>query len=69
MLALLIGCHSRPCDPNTVVFLIEASPTNLDPRIGSDGISEHIDELLLDGLVAKDQNFPLSRRVGNCAIR
>src|ERR1700749_1347074 len=56
-LALLIGCHSSRRDPKTVVFLIESSPTNLDPRIGTDAQSEHIDELLFDGLVAKDANF------------
>jgi peptide/nickel transport system substrate-binding protein len=53
----LAGCHSAPRDPRTVVFLIESSPANLDPRIGTDGQSEHIDELLFDGLVARDANF------------
>ncbi len=51
------GCRASRRDPNTVVFLIEASPTNLDPRVGTDGQSEHIDELLFDGLVAKDSSF------------
>jgi peptide/nickel transport system substrate-binding protein len=40
-----------------VVFLIDSSPANLDPRVGTDGQSEHIDELLFDGLVTKDANF------------
>jgi peptide/nickel transport system substrate-binding protein len=53
----LAGCRSAPRDPRTVVFLIESSPTNLDPRIGTDLFSEHIDELLFDGLVARDQQF------------
>jgi hypothetical protein len=44
--ASLAGYHSSSRDPNTLVFLIESSPTNLDPRIGTDGQSEHIDELL-----------------------
>jgi len=60
LLALLItlaGCHSTLRDPRTVVFLIESSPANLDPRIGTDAQSEHIDELLFDGLVARDANF------------
>ena len=56
-LFVLVGCRSGSRDPRTVVFLIEASPTNLDPRVGTDGQSEHIDELIFDGLVAKDQNF------------
>ncbi len=56
-LLFLTACHGTQRDPNTVVFLIESSPANLDPRIGTDGQSEHIDELLFDGLVARDANF------------
>ncbi|MGB6687642.1 MAG: ABC transporter substrate-binding protein [Terracidiphilus sp.] len=40
-----------------MVFLIESSPANLDPRIGTDAQSERIDELLFDGLVARDEHF------------
>ena len=52
-----IGCRGKPDDHSTTVFLIDNSPTNLDPRIGVDPHSEHIDELLFDGLVARDENF------------
>jgi peptide/nickel transport system substrate-binding protein len=57
MLVTMAGCHSAPRDPRTVVFLIESSPANLDPRVGTDAQSEHIDELLFDGLVARDASF------------
>jgi peptide/nickel transport system substrate-binding protein len=57
LLIALCGCHAKPRDPKTVVFLIESSPANLDPRIGTDAQSEHIDELIFDGLVARDKNF------------
>lgn len=53
----ITGCRSPQRDPNTVVFLIESSPASLDPRVGTDEVSEHIDELLFDGLVAHDENF------------
>jgi peptide/nickel transport system substrate-binding protein len=53
---LLCGCHRAP-QPGTVVMVIESSPTNLDPRIGTDAQSERIDELLFDGLVERDNNF------------
>jgi peptide/nickel transport system substrate-binding protein len=53
----LAGCRTTPRDPHTVVFLIESSPTNLDPRIGTDAQSEHIDELIFDGLVERDASF------------
>jgi len=53
----LIGCRSAQRDPHTVVFLIESSPANLDPRIGTDAQSQRIDALLFDGLVARDASF------------
>ena len=56
-LLLLAACHSAPRDPSTVVFLIESSPANLDPRIGVDVQSQRIDALLFDGLVARDASF------------
>ncbi|MGA7106554.1 MAG: ABC transporter substrate-binding protein [Terracidiphilus sp.] len=54
---LIAGCRSTPRDPNTVVFLIESSPANLDPRIGIDAQSQRIDGLIFDGLVARDAQF------------
>ena len=38
-------------------MVIESSPTNLDPRIGTDGQSEHIDALIFDALVRRDEHF------------
>ncbi len=43
--------------PNTLVMIIESSPTNLDPRVGVDAQSERIDELLFDSLVRRDEHF------------
>ena len=58
LIAFLIpaGCsYFRPkADPNTVVFLIESAPTNLDPRIGADAYSAHLDGLIFSSLVAHD---------------
>jgi len=56
-LLALAGCHAAPRDPRTVVFLIESSPANLDPRIGTDAQSQRIGALLFDGLVAHDASF------------
>ena len=59
MLALtlpLLSCSRRP-DPNTLVMIIESSPTNLDPRVGLDGQSERIDELIFDYLLRRDNRF------------
>ncbi|MFP5204788.1 MAG: ABC transporter substrate-binding protein [Acidobacteriota bacterium] len=51
------GCRGRQRDPDTVVFDIESSPNSLDPRVGTDAQSEHIDELLFDGLVQRNAQF------------
>ena len=56
-LLLLTSCRTNQRDPQTVVFLIDSSPASLDPRVGTDAQSEHIDEILFDGLVARDRNF------------
>jgi peptide/nickel transport system substrate-binding protein len=56
-LIALSACRSAKRDPRTVVFLIDSSPANLDPRVGTDGQSWHIDEVLFDGLVARDPSF------------
>jgi len=53
-----VGCgHHGNSEAGTVVFLIENSPTNLDPRIGIDAQSEHIQELLFDGLLVRDASY------------
>jgi len=48
----LLSCSANP-DPNTLVMIIESSPTNLDPRVGLDAYSARIDALLFDGLVTR----------------
>jgi peptide/nickel transport system substrate-binding protein len=55
------GCNSlpTPAEAGTVNFLIEASPTNLDPRIGSDAYSAHIDGLIFSSLVAHDAQMKI----------
>ena len=56
LLLPLLSC-SQPPDTNTLVMIIESSPTNLDPRVGIDGQSERIDELLFDALLTRDDHF------------
>src|SRR5208282_5334091 len=49
----LLSCSPAP-DPNTLVMIIESSPTNLDPRVGIDAQSERIGDLLFDALLTRD---------------
>jgi peptide/nickel transport system substrate-binding protein len=56
VLCFLPACSAKP-DPDTLVMVIENSPTNLDPRIGLDAQSERIDELLFDDLCTRDDHL------------
>ena len=58
MLLTSAGCAPHR-DPNTLVMVIEQSPSNLDPRIGTDSQSERIAGLIFDSLVRKDDHFNL----------
>ena len=55
-IGLLTACSAKP-DPNTLVMIIESSPTNLDPRVGLDAYSERIDTLLFDDLLTRDAHL------------
>jgi peptide/nickel transport system substrate-binding protein len=59
----LCGCAPQKPDAHTAVMLIESSPLNLDPRIGTDAQSERIGELIFEGLVRRDENFELKPRL------
>ena len=52
----LFSCSAKP-DPNTLVMIIESSPTNLDPRIGIDAWSERIDNLIFDDLLSRGNDL------------
>jgi len=56
MAGLLVSCAAKP-DANTLVMIIESSPTNLDPRMGLDAQSERIDSLLFDDLLTRDEHL------------
>lgn len=52
----VLSCYSKP-DANTLVMIIESSPTNLDPRIGIDAQSERIDNLIFDDLLSRGEDL------------
>ena len=52
----LLSCSAKP-DPNTLVMIIESSPTNLDPRVGQDAQSERIDNLIFDDLLSRGDDL------------
>jgi peptide/nickel transport system substrate-binding protein len=56
MVLPLLSCSSKP-DANTLVMVIESSPTNLDPRVGIDAQSERIDTLMFDDLLSRGEDL------------
>jgi peptide/nickel transport system substrate-binding protein len=55
-LCALFSCSAKP-DANTLVMIIESSPTNLDPRVGIDAFSERIDTLVFDDLLSRGDDL------------
>ena len=51
-----LSCARKPA-ANTLVMLIESSPTNLDPRVGIDAQSERIDSLIFDDLLSRGDDL------------
>jgi peptide/nickel transport system substrate-binding protein len=58
LLVVLASCR-RADDRNTLHFLIESSPNNLDLRQGTDAQSERVGALIYDALVRKDDHYNL----------
>lgn len=58
LLGGILGCHSQR-DAQTLEFVIESSPTNLDLRQGTDAQSERVGATIYDALVRKDEHFNL----------
>jgi peptide/nickel transport system substrate-binding protein len=59
LMASLPSCSGK-ADPNTLVMVIESSPTNLDPRVGPDAYSERIDNLIFDDLLSRGDNLDVA---------
>ena len=57
ILSVSFLCCSQRSDPQTLVMIIESSPTNLDPRVGLDAQSERIGELVFDALLTRDEHL------------
>jgi peptide/nickel transport system substrate-binding protein len=53
-----VGCRSNH-DANTLQFIIESSPNNLDLRQGTDAQSERVGAMIYDALVRKDEHYNL----------
>ncbi len=59
VLVPLAACGPQRPESDTLHFLIESSPNNLDLRQGTDAQSERVGGLIYDALVKKDAHFVL----------
>ena len=61
-LGLLVGGCSRPTPPppDTIRVAIVSSPNNLDPRIGTDEVSQRVHQLIYDQLFRIDDQLRVS---------
>jgi peptide/nickel transport system substrate-binding protein len=50
---------SASTNPNSLTFLLESNPTNLDPRFATDAFSQRIDGLLFSSLLVRDAQMNL----------
>lgn len=63
LISTLAGGCGHPRDArgaHTVDFLLESMPINLDPRVGTDAQSQHLDSLIYDSLVAHDAKMNIT---------
>ena len=52
------GClHQPPVNPNIIVVSVASGPNNLDPRVGTDDVSQKIAQLIFNGLMAINEQL------------
>ena len=60
LLVLLLAaaaCGHQPRDPNVIVVAVQSGPNNLDPRVGTDSVSQNIHQVLFNGIMKIDEHL------------
>jgi peptide/nickel transport system substrate-binding protein len=61
LLAILVApaaaCTRAPRDPNVLIVAVQSGPNNLDPRVGTDSVSQNIHQVLFNSLVKIDEHL------------
>jgi peptide/nickel transport system substrate-binding protein len=62
LLGVVFGCGDRasPPDPGTINVIVRQSPTNFDPRVGTDEVSQRVHELVYSRLMVNDEHLRVS---------
>jgi peptide/nickel transport system substrate-binding protein len=51
------ACQRQARDPNVLVVAVQSGPNNLDPRIGTDSVSQNIHQVLFNGVMKIDEHL------------
>src|SRR5205814_2386786 len=46
-----------PRDPNSLTVAVQSRPNNLDPRIGTDSVSQNIHQVMFNGVMKIDEHL------------
>jgi peptide/nickel transport system substrate-binding protein len=58
-LVLASACGGQPRDPGVIVVAVQSAPNNLDPRVGTDAVSQNIHQLLFNGVMKIDEHLKI----------
>lgn len=57
LLLTVSACSRPPRDPNVLVVAVQNGPNNLDPRVGTDAVSQNIHQVLFNGVMKIDEHL------------
>src|SRR5215510_16320504 len=55
--------HAPVRDPGVIVVGVVSGPNNLDPRVGTDAVSQNADQLIFSGLMRVDEHLKVVQDV------
>ncbi len=58
-LIFIFACISPQNKLSTLIIIIENQPTNLDPRIGTDSVSQRLHQIIFNGLLVRNERDEL----------
>ncbi len=56
---LMTACGRQPRDPGIIVVAVQSAPNNLDPRVGTDSVSQNIHQVLFNGVMKIDEHLQI----------
>ena len=57
LVTLTVACQQAPRDPNILIVAVQSAPNNLDPRVGTDSVSQNIHQVIFNGVMKIDEHL------------